>query len=59
MEPAFLRLTAVSDGQVPTRAPEQSACSPSMFIDFQVAVQMKGTTRHVPAQRGRSIPRGF
>ena len=29
------------------------------FIDFQVAVQMKGTTRHVPAQRGRSIPRGF
>lgn len=29
-----------------------------MFIDFQVAVQMKGTTRHVPAQRGRFIPRG-
>ena len=28
------------------------------FIDFQVAVQMKGTTRHVPAQRGRFIPRG-
>ena len=24
-----------------------------MFIDFQVAVQMKGTARHVPAQRGR------
>lgn len=25
------------------------------FIDFQVAVQMKGTTRHVPAQRGRAF----
>ena len=25
------------------------------FIDFQVAVQMKGTTRHVPAQRGSAF----